>query len=60
MKLFDSIVNSPLQMPGNVELSKDLVSLLNGLLEKDPELRWNSMGVRLSEWYRREHPTVRQ
>jgi len=47
-------------MPGNVELSKDLVSLLNGLLEKDPELRWNSMGVRLSEWYRREHPTVRQ
>ncbi|KAH7698573.1 CAMK/CAMKL/LKB protein kinase [Aphelenchoides avenae] len=58
MKLFDNIVKMPLEMPTTVTVSDDLEKLLCGLLEKDPELRWNSTLIMSSSWMKAEHVVV--
>uniref|UniRef100_A0A915LWS7 Non-specific serine/threonine protein kinase n=1 Tax=Meloidogyne javanica TaxID=6303 RepID=A0A915LWS7_MELJA len=55
MKLFENIINHPLHMPSNVQLSADLEQLLHGMLRKEPEMRWNSLRIRASKWFLHSH-----
>nr|CAD2208456.1 unnamed protein product [Meloidogyne enterolobii] len=55
MKLFENIINHPLHMPSNVQLSTDLEQLLHGMLRKEPEMRWNSLRIRASKWFLHSH-----
>lgn len=59
MKLFDNIAHMPLKMPMDVSLSGDLVELLFGLLDKNPENRWNIERIKSCKWIRIEHDIVR-
>lgn len=45
MKLFENITNLPVNWPTNVEISENLHRFLNGILDKNPETRWNSTGT---------------
>jgi len=58
MKLFENIINHPLHMPSNVQLSTDLEQLLHGMLRKEPEMRWNSLRIRASKWFLHSHKIV--
>jgi serine/threonine protein kinase len=58
MKLFENITNNPLKMPSNIELSADLEQLLKGMLQKEPERRWNSLRIRASKWFSKLHQIV--
>lgn len=58
MKLFENIIIQPLGMPTTVILSKSLEEFLNGLLDKNPLLRWNSAAIRKSEWFVTKLPIV--
>uniref|UniRef100_A0A1I8BM06 non-specific serine/threonine protein kinase n=1 Tax=Meloidogyne hapla TaxID=6305 RepID=A0A1I8BM06_MELHA len=55
MKLFENIINHPLCMPSNIQLSADLEQLLQGMLRKEPEMRWNSLRIRASKWFLHNH-----
>jgi serine/threonine-protein kinase 11 len=58
MKLFDNIAKNPLKMPEGMEFSEELVELLHGLLDKNPNKRWNISRIKASKWITKEHKTV--
>jgi serine/threonine-protein kinase 11 len=45
MKLFENITNLPVNWPKNVEINESLHKFLSGVLDKNPETRWNSTGT---------------
>ncbi|XGW06550.1 hypothetical protein V3C99_016675 [Haemonchus contortus] len=53
MRLFDNIAHAELVMPTNVELNKDLVVLLKGLLTKDAKKRYTIECVKHNPWHAR-------
>jgi len=58
LKLFDHITTGTLKMPSSVQLSEQLEVLLKGLLEKDPLKRWNSVAIRHSAWFTKQHQII--
>ena len=58
MKLFENITNHPLEMPSCVELSAELQQLLQGMLQKEPQRRWDSLRIRTCKWFTKKHPVV--
>lgn len=55
MKLFDAISTQPLEMPPNVQLQQEVVDLLRGLLDKNPNTRWTIETVREYGWMKKRY-----
>lgn len=53
MKLYDNITHQLLEMPKGMDLSKDLVELIKGILQKNPDERWNIDRIKNSSWFNR-------
>uniref|UniRef100_A0A914I7L1 non-specific serine/threonine protein kinase n=1 Tax=Globodera rostochiensis TaxID=31243 RepID=A0A914I7L1_GLORO len=54
MKLFENITTAPLQMPPT-HISAPLEQLLVGVLQKEPEKRWDTLKIRTSKWFTAVH-----
>uniref|UniRef100_A0A0K0EN17 non-specific serine/threonine protein kinase n=1 Tax=Strongyloides stercoralis TaxID=6248 RepID=A0A0K0EN17_STRER len=53
MKLYDNITHQVLEMPKGMELSGDLIELITGILEKNPDKRWSIERIKNSSWFNR-------
>ncbi len=51
---------TPIQMPANCSLDKNLSHLLINMLNRDPFKRWSIKQIRDSEWFRKKHPIVKE
>lgn len=61
MQLFENITSKPVQWPPLLSRpgeAEDLQLLLKGMLEKEPENRFNSVTVRASAWFGRSFQVV--
>ena len=54
MRLYENITNQPLEMPKTIQLDNPLQALLTAMLEKDPETRVTTQGIRTFAWFRRK------
>ncbi|GMS80086.1 hypothetical protein PENTCL1PPCAC_2261 [Pristionchus entomophagus] len=59
MKLFDAIATQPLIMPTKVALKQEVVDLMRGLLDKDPNTRWTIETVREYGWMKKRYDQIK-
>ncbi|CAD5206622.1 unnamed protein product [Bursaphelenchus okinawaensis] len=54
MKLFENITQNDIEWPEDIKDNRTLHTLLKGVLEKDPDNRWNTVTIRAGEWFKTE------